>query len=121
MFLYFFQNEDVLRYSTIPNVKLNGDFNSVEFKFYSGAWGSLGDELSCLFGSTDKFDYILTSETIYHSPSYADLHGVFTRLLKPSGVMYPCQILHFGNLFIYRLSREERTNFQECILHLKII
>lgn len=74
---------------TIPNVLLNlNDRNSIKdrTKFYSGDWG----EFTKYFNdktTNEKYDIILTSETIYNSENHKKLCQVFENLLDDNGVM----------------------------------
>lgn len=77
-----FQNKEVLRYATIPNALLNG-CSAEKFRCFSGDW----EWFSGL--CKEKFDIILTSETIYNNRNYVKLVDVFKKFLKEGGVMYP--------------------------------
>lgn len=72
---------------TIPNVLLNlpstEDINS-KVEFYSGDWESFNDLLS--EDNNEKYDLILTCETIYNTENQSKLHKIFTRHLKTTGV-----------------------------------
>ena len=76
------QNHEVVNYITIPNVKLNCDVGDLEkpCRYFSGDWGSLHDLL-------DRYDTLLTSETIYNPDNYSKLLALFDRVLKPNGCM----------------------------------
>lgn len=58
-------------------------------KFYSGDWYSF---LNIMENKSIKFDYILTSETIYNADNYDKLHSIFVKCLINDGVMYPFRI-----------------------------
>ncbi|XP_050310575.1 histidine protein methyltransferase 1 homolog isoform X2 [Anthonomus grandis grandis] len=75
-------NLEVLKYVTVPNLKLNGEELLDRSEFYSGDWESFFNQL------TQKFDLILTSETIYNIDCYEKLHSTFEKLLKPDGAIY---------------------------------
>ncbi|KAF7993690.1 hypothetical protein HCN44_010285 [Aphidius gifuensis] len=83
-------NTDVIELMTIPNVLLNlNDRNSINdrTKFYSGDWG----EFTKYFNdknSNEKYDIILTSETIYNSENHKKLYQVFENLLNDDGIVY---------------------------------
>lgn len=75
-----FQNKEVVEYTTIPNVILNG-FSEKQFQCFCGDWKSF----THLCNGT--FDFILTSETIYNVSNYKKLVDVFRKC--GSGEMYP--------------------------------
>ncbi|XP_074659705.1 histidine protein methyltransferase 1 homolog [Tubulanus polymorphus] len=89
-------NEDVLESVTIPNVLLNTancDKNVVHKRcqFWSGDWSSLQQRLK------NRFDVILSSETIYNPSSYAKLYDMLKSLLKPDGRIYlAAKTYYFG-------------------------
>lgn len=60
-------------------------------RFFSGDWDSFCDLLISdpKFNVEDKFDYILTTETIYNTDNYEKLYTLFKKLLKTKGDMYP--------------------------------
>ncbi|CAG9767673.1 unnamed protein product [Ceutorhynchus assimilis] len=82
-------NAEILKYITIPNVRLNGEEDYLsKSSFHSGDWESFTDLIG-IEKDEDKFDYIFTSETIYNAENYGKLHELFERLLKKDGEMYP--------------------------------
>ncbi|GLV32467.1 uncharacterized protein CBL_00823 [Carabus blaptoides fortunei] len=87
-------NEEVIEYTTIPNVYLNNNSNTEYLsnsKFYSGDWKSF------LTVTTSKYDYILTSETIYNPENYKKLIDVFIELLDDNGKIYlAAKTYYFG-------------------------
>lgn len=120
-FICFQQNEEVIRYVTIPNAVLNlADSSSLvidkegtidckfsdasvkqvaeRVSFFSGDWSDLERKLTPnIHENSHKFDVILTSETIYNTDCYEKLLHVMTSCLKSNGIMYPFRALH--NLF----------------------
>ncbi|KAE8750664.1 hypothetical protein FOCC_FOCC002644 [Frankliniella occidentalis] len=108
-------NKEVLDSCTIPNVLLNlSDEESQRLinnksqggpncEFYSGDWSSFSDKLQEQRNSEIKFDYILTSETIYNPQNYNKLIDVFKKFLKTSGSVYPLWscIAKYGICFVY--------------------
>lgn len=62
-------------------------------KFYSGDWKSF------LNVTSSKYDYILTSETIYNPENYKKLIDVFTELLNDNGKMYPLYLIWIHIIF----------------------
>ncbi|XP_053959433.1 histidine protein methyltransferase 1 homolog [Anastrepha ludens] len=114
-------NKDVLTRITIPNVLLNvarvksdvdkSDISNAEqiqrneidalsksLQFYSGDWRKYSELTSqgaeC---TTDKFDFILTSETIYNPKNQQKLLETLYRKLSPGGVvLVAAKIYYFG-------------------------
>ncbi|KAG5874411.1 hypothetical protein JTB14_033168 [Gonioctena quinquepunctata] len=88
-------NTDVIQYLTVPNILLNSRDALRHCKCFSGDWGSFADLVEA--DGTRKFDYILTSETIYSTESYEKLHKVFEKLLKKEGVIFlAAKSFYFG-------------------------
>uniref|UniRef100_A0A182VV14 protein-histidine N-methyltransferase n=1 Tax=Anopheles minimus TaxID=112268 RepID=A0A182VV14_9DIPT len=94
-------NKDVLTKLTMVNYDLNCRSNetdtaatqspTVEVKFYSGDWGSFTDKYQ------QKYDLILTSETIYSTKNYSKLLALFDRKLEADGVVYlAAKTYYFG-------------------------
>ncbi|CAH1785991.1 unnamed protein product [Owenia fusiformis] len=94
-------NKEVLDVITVPNIIINtADENETDIretinktcKLYSGDWESVTDlllkEINDTNMSTDKYDIILTSETIYSIESQPKLHRALQSLLQPDGVVY---------------------------------
>ena len=65
------------------NVQLNCSENSESFKFFSGDWADFTNKTS----NSEKYDVILTSETIYNIENYAKLLDLFRIRLKENGLM----------------------------------
>ncbi|KAJ8024474.1 Histidine protein methyltransferase 1-like [Holothuria leucospilota] len=86
-------NKEVLNYLTIPNVRLNiGDRDISETcQFISGDWGQIGDDLI----ASNRFDVILTSETIYNTDSVPSLYTLMKRTLKPEGMILVAAKTHY--------------------------
>lgn len=95
---YVLQNASVIRATTIPNVMLNTsqlrqDGTTPSARFFSGDWKDFADLISTeLSANKNKYDCILTSETIYNSDSHQKLLSVFKACLETSGVMYPFKL-----------------------------
>lgn len=94
-----FQNKEILEHVTIQNVLLNiedEDLRQSEIqkcKFYSGDWESFNDTLS----EHEKYDVILTSETIYNPNNYNKLIKLFEQRLNNVGVIYlAAKTFYFG-------------------------
>ncbi|XP_067006440.2 histidine protein methyltransferase 1 homolog isoform X2 [Anabrus simplex] len=91
-----FQDYDisVIQSITIPNVLLNAPDKLASCRFFSGDWESFVQ----LTAPEDlKYDYILTSETIYNSSNYNKLCSVFKTRLKKNGTVYlAAKTYYFG-------------------------
>lgn len=95
-------NSEVLENLTIPNVILNveqSDFISKadykKCKFYSGDWDHFVTKTG---GSNEeKYDIILTAETIYNPLYYQKLLNVFKSKLKKDGIIFlAAKVFYFG-------------------------
>lgn len=97
--LYTLQNALVIRAVTIPNVMLNTselqkDGMVPSSRFFAGDWKDFADLISAeLSENKNRYDYILTSETIYNPDNQRKLLAVFKECLKPGGVMYPLKLM----------------------------
>ncbi|KAK3915168.1 Histidine protein methyltransferase 1-like protein [Frankliniella fusca] len=102
-------NREVLDSCTIPNVLLNildeeserlienKDECGPHCEFYSGDWSSFPDKLQEQRKTGIKFDYILTSETIYNPYNYNKLIDVFKKCLNTTGTVYlAAKTYYFG-------------------------
>lgn len=74
---------------TIPNVVLNCEENEhpedfLRCKFYSGDW----DSFKGLTQNQEKYDVIVTSETIYNPDNYKKLLNFFKTRLTIGGKVY---------------------------------
>ncbi|XP_070577866.1 histidine protein methyltransferase 1 homolog [Ptychodera flava] len=93
-------NEEVITEITMPNVVLNlgaeSDKVNSKCRFFSGDW-TLFEEMMVnrLTQDDDKFDIILTSETIYNTDSNHGLYSVIKSLLKHTGVVYLAAKTHY--------------------------
>ncbi|XP_048510916.1 histidine protein methyltransferase 1 homolog isoform X3 [Athalia rosae] len=87
-------NAEVIKSITIPNVILNiGDKKRVreQCAFFSGDWESFSELES------QKYDIILTSETIYNPDNQQKLYNVFKSKLKKNGMVYVAgKVYYFG-------------------------
>ncbi|CAG8776976.1 14537_t:CDS:2, partial [Cetraspora pellucida] len=110
-------NEDVLKLVTIPNILINTvlrpqsddilELDIVEetsclnqlknSRFFKGDWNELTDILN-LHSNQEKYDIILSSETIYNLNSIPKLYNVIKHALKyPNGVAYiATKTIYFG-------------------------
>ncbi|KAM7354465.1 histidine protein methyltransferase 1 homolog [Cochliomyia hominivorax] len=101
-------NKDVLEKITLPNVILNSispkeneedeetyDIERVEenTRFFSGDWKKWSESTK----NDEKFDIILTSETIYNPQNHQKLLNCIYDKLKPNGVaLVAAKIYYFG-------------------------
>ncbi|XP_017037415.1 histidine protein methyltransferase 1 homolog [Drosophila kikkawai] len=94
-------NKDVLEYITYPNILLNADESlsddeKLEFLenqtcLYAGDWS----HFSLLTKDLDKYDLILTSETIYNIDNQKKLLETFAGRLKPDGIVLVAAKSHY--------------------------
>jgi len=93
-------NGDVLNEITIPNVLLNVPNGSqTETRYFAGDWGSLDTDIlrQLIVEERDKYDLILTSETIYNPDNHSKLLSLFSNYLKPTGkVLIAAKVYYFG-------------------------
>ncbi|CAH0715676.1 unnamed protein product, partial [Brenthis ino] len=91
-------NKEIIEISTIPNVLLNIDEENIEeeikrCKFYSGDWESFDK----LLMETEKFDIIMTAETIYNQKNYAKLLSLLKNRISESGTIFvAAKTYYFG-------------------------
>ncbi|XP_047532968.1 histidine protein methyltransferase 1 homolog [Vanessa atalanta] len=91
-------NKEIIEYCTIPNVLLNMEEEQIDeetksSKFYSGDWASFDQ----LLEESEKFDIILTSETLYNVKNYDKLIALFQHRLKDEGIIYiAAKTYYFG-------------------------
>ncbi|KAH8323197.1 hypothetical protein KR067_000291 [Drosophila pandora] len=96
-------NKDVLEYITYANILLNLDEELTETEkleyldkktsLYSGDWSHFTD----LTKESEKYDVILTSETIYNIDNQQKLLDTFASRLKPEGiVLVAAKSYYFG-------------------------
>ncbi|KAH8248585.1 hypothetical protein KR032_001091 [Drosophila birchii] len=94
-------NKDVLEYITYPNILLNvdeslADEEKLEFlekktSLYAGDWSNF----ALLTKDLDKYDLILTSETIYNIDNQEKLLETFAGRLKPDGIVLVAAKSHY--------------------------
>lgn len=68
-------------------------------RFFSGDWGSLASDILSteITKEEDKYDLILTSETIYNVANHSKLISIFKNFLKPAGcVLIAAKTYYFG-------------------------
>lgn len=91
------QNETILKHITIPNVIVNAGEAATKIidatKYYSGDWQNYVTDTA----AGPKFDFILTSETIYNPNNYEKLLNVFKSKLESNGIVYlGAKSIYFG-------------------------
>ncbi|XP_037291990.2 histidine protein methyltransferase 1 homolog [Rhipicephalus microplus] len=86
-------NKQVLELITIPNAFSNiGIRVKKRCHFYAGDWSALADNIA-----PSKYDFILTSETIYNTTSYPSLIAVLKKAIKHTGVvLVAAKTCYFG-------------------------
>ncbi|XP_071944900.1 histidine protein methyltransferase 1 homolog [Antedon mediterranea] len=101
-------NSEVLERLTVPNVIMNqqnrDDQKGVKNKkenqikqscrYFIGDWSDMTDVLKTN-NIPNKYDVILTSETIYNVSYYERLHDLFSASLKPAGCVYVAAKTHY--------------------------
>merc|ERR1711874_681166 len=68
-------------------------------RFFSGDWGSLEKDVLSkeILAEEDKFDLILTSETIYNVENQQKLVSIFENFVKVGGAVYvAAKVCYFG-------------------------
>ncbi|XP_017047351.1 histidine protein methyltransferase 1 homolog [Drosophila ficusphila] len=134
-------NKDVLEYITYPNILLNvdetlSDDEKLEFldkntSLYSGDWSNFTQ----LTQGVEKYDLILTSETIYNIENQQKLLETFAGRLKPDGIIFVAAKMHYfgvgggleqfsdkikhGNVFQSQTVWQADKNLRRGILELK--
>ena len=91
-------NGDVIDEVTIPNALLNKNSNSVA-RYFCGDWESLEKNILSqeVKDETQKFDLILTSETIYNIENQQKLISIFKNFTKVEGeVLIAAKSYYFG-------------------------
>jgi len=92
-------NEDVINEVTIPNTLLNVPSDPLETRFFSGDWGTLETNIleKEIKNENEKFDLILTSETIYNVENQSKLVSIFHNFIKRGGeVLVAAKTFYFG-------------------------
>jgi SAM-dependent methyltransferase len=79
---------------TLNTSQLQKDGMVPSSRFFAGDWNDFADFISAEpFVNKNRYDYILTSETIYNPNNHRKLLAVFKQCLKPDGVMYPLKLM----------------------------
>ncbi|XP_038209761.1 histidine protein methyltransferase 1 homolog [Zerene cesonia] len=92
-------NKEIIEHVTIPNVLLNIEDEEnrkseiQKCQFYSGDWQSF----NIILAENEKYDIILTSETIYNLSNYNKLVELFDQRLTNNGTVYvAAKTYYFG-------------------------
>ncbi|KAJ8894930.1 hypothetical protein PR048_000237 [Dryococelus australis] len=92
-------NVSVLTSVTMQNVLLNTTENTAtRCRYFAGDWQSYVQLTDDEFKSEEaKFDYILSSETIYNPSNHTKLYSVFRKRLKRTGIVFlAAKTYYFG-------------------------
>ncbi|XP_060083585.1 histidine protein methyltransferase 1 homolog [Ylistrum balloti] len=81
-------NSEVLEYFTIQNVHLHE--SCCQCRFFSGDWSYFQE-----IARQQKYDVMLSAETIYNPDNYRSLHAVFKQCLSKDGVIYLAAKSHY--------------------------
>ncbi|KAF4518141.1 hypothetical protein B566_EDAN008843 [Ephemera danica] len=101
-------NEEVLQHLTSRNVLLNKAKNqSGIYRFFSGDWESFANM------EVQKYDFILSCETIYNPDCHNKLLSVFKKTLSDNGTMYP-----FLNSIAANAAIENAVKYNKLIRYL---
>ena len=86
-------NTEVIDYITAPNVLMNRSTDHpTQVQLFSGDWL---DFTAAAVQDQQKYDVILTSETIYEESNYGKLIQCFKDCLAPEGVVYLAAKIHY--------------------------
>ena len=91
-------NSEVIDVFTLPTVSASLKDNDISnakerVKFVSGDW----DAVACDIKEKEKFDLILSSETIYNTEYYPKIHDFLNALLAPKGkALFAAKTHYFG-------------------------
>ncbi|XP_030048754.1 histidine protein methyltransferase 1 homolog [Microcaecilia unicolor] len=128
-------NSTVIDEITVPNVLLNCDIEGKEgnpdnyqpsskrckkavknqgilpgCRFFSGEWSQFSHLVK-----NEKYDVILTSETIYNSNYFSALHNTLSALLDKKGLIYMASKAHYfgvgGGIHLFENFVQERNTF----------
>jgi len=92
-------NEDVINEVTVPNMLLNVPTDAPETRFFSGDWKDLESKIleKEVKNEEQKFDLILTSETIYNVENQKKLISIFRNYTKVGGeILVAAKSFYFG-------------------------
>ncbi|XP_043910253.1 histidine protein methyltransferase 1 homolog [Protopterus annectens] len=84
-------------------------------RFFSGEWLSFLGLVMNTADLSDKYDIIITSETIYNVDNYPTLHDVLSHLLSEKGVVYVAGKTHYfgvgGGIHLFESFVQEKNIF----------
>ncbi|XP_037023271.2 histidine protein methyltransferase 1 homolog [Artibeus jamaicensis] len=85
-------------------------------RFFSGEWSEFCELVLTRGRVFDRYDLILTSETIYNPDYYGSLHQTFRRLLHKNGRVLLASKAHYfgvgGGIHLFQKFVEERNVFE---------
>ena len=105
-------NPEVIDFITMPNCQMNAKNSETKIELFSGDWSDF------VAFNSEKFDLILTSETIYEEANYGKLIKCFDHFLAPNGTIFLAAKIHYfgvgGGLrsFEKALAKSEKWHFQ---------
>jgi predicted nicotinamide N-methyase len=76
----------------LNTTQLQQDGTMPTARFFSGDWKDFVVISTELSANKNKYDCILTSETIYNPENYQKLLSIFKACLGAGGVMYPLKL-----------------------------
>lgn len=91
-------------------------------RFFSGEWSEFCKLVLSSEKLFEKYDLILTSETIYNPDSYGSLHQTFLRLLDENGRVLLASKAHYfgvgGGIHLFQKFVEEKNVFETKTLEI---
>ncbi|XP_007935898.1 histidine protein methyltransferase 1 homolog [Orycteropus afer afer] len=91
-------------------------------RFFSGEWSEFCELVLSSEKPFEKYDLILTSETIYNPDYYSSLHQTFLRLLDKNGQVLLASKAHYfgvgGGVHLFQKFVEERNVFETRTLEI---
>ncbi|VDN07594.1 unnamed protein product [Thelazia callipaeda] len=106
-------NEVVINCFTRDNFKAN-NLCLERCRFYACDWTTLRGKIS-----NEKFDIILTSETIYNKQYYGDLHDLFDAALSTDGIIFLAAKMYYfgvgGDMPTFQEYVRTRGVFDSCV------
>lgn len=91
-------------------------------RFFSGEWSEFCELVLTGEKVFEKYDLILTSETIYNPDYYGSLHQTFLRLLQKNGRVLLASKAHYfgvgGGIHLFQKFVEERNVFETRTLEI---
>ncbi|XP_021371400.1 histidine protein methyltransferase 1 homolog isoform X2 [Mizuhopecten yessoensis] len=107
-------NSEVIEYFTIQNVRLHETW--CHCRFFSGDWSYFYEIIR-----QQKYDVILSAETIYNPDNYKSLQAVFKSCLSEDGVIYLAAKSHYfgvgGGVHMFEEFIKKEGNFNIEVAH----